>query len=317
MPTISPISRFFLCLTYLAVFHCTGCDRPTVKDNPPNAVAQNPTAPRPQPSAVNVPSAFELSVDPQRLKLPQGIGQFWRDYNTEMVPLGKVEEVLATARAFEKLDQHKAYYFEAIPVAKFKCALALSKSGQHEKALAIMEEIRTKGYLPAKDFSNSVFDPIRDDSRFKALKEFAEKESDADSVGPYLVLQTPLFKLEELLSVPTNPPLPTADALRDTVTVILTAPALTRGLGGDDAQLLENLVGTSANILVIVGQAPANPIQGVQVNVASVDSNALLIDRTRMLWIADKRGQVVYNLRLDAYYNKNEPKLVIEYLQTH
>lgn len=314
MQMMRPLQSMKLAVGLGLLFVWSGCERanPPTQPTKPGAPA---AAARPTP--VNVPSTFQLSVDPERLRLPAGIGQFWRDYNSERVPPENVQAVLELARNYEKLDQHKAYYFEAIPIAKFKCAQTLSAGGEHEKALAILEEVRTKGYLPVDFFGFPGFDPIREDPRFKALKEFAEKETDADSVGPYLVAQTPFFKVDELLTVPTNPPLPAAESLQNGVTVILTGPALSGGMGGNDIGLLNNLTGAGAKILAIVGQAPAETIPEVQVHIASVEPQSLLVDRTRMCWIADKRGQVVYNLRLDAYYNKHEPKLVIEYLKNH
>ena len=106
----------------------------------------------------NFESVLLPGKDLSRLRLPEGMSRFWRSYNTEMVPLDKVDDVLQQARQFEELDVHKSYYYSAIPIVKTKAAIAYCRDGQKEKAYELLREVREKGLLPFDLMKNSGFD---------------------------------------------------------------------------------------------------------------------------------------------------------------
>jgi len=308
----------FLLSASLAVIGCSRQEpsRSQISQAKPTAkyaegAGSTPRAPAPP---VNRVSALKFIGEIERLRLPDGIGAFWRDHNTEGVQLERVEETLSIARKYETLDQHKAYYYSAIPIVKYASAQTLARHGKTEEAFAILEELRLKGYIPADEISSAV-DAIKNDPRFLKYKTFAENETNGDAIGPYVVVKKPYFRLEDIRSLPVTPELTIPSGK---ITVIFTGPSLQKGLGGEDADLLSNLAKSPASVFAIVEQNPSSPVSGVEFYTANLPvGETLLIDNTRMLWIANRDGDIVYNLRLNVYYDPNEPVHVVEYLNSH
>lgn len=259
-------------------------------------------------------SALKFVGELERLRLPEGISAFWRSHNSEGVRMEQVDQTLSIARKYEQLDQHKAYYYSAIPIVKFESAQTLSRNGKTEEAFALLEELRAKGFIPADQMSRFV-EAVKNDPRFSKYKTFAETETDADAIGPYVVVKQPYFKLDDLRSLPVTPAL---NIPKEKVCVVFTGPSLEKGLGGLDEVLLSNLAKSPASVTAIVEQNPSSPIPGVEFYTANLPAGeTLLVDNTRMLWIANKDGAVVYNLRLNVYYDPKEPLHVVEYLNSH
>lgn len=246
--------------------------------------------------------------DLSRARHPEGLSRFWKSYNTEMVPLEKAEEVLAKARAFEALDVHKDYFFTAIPVAKAKVAAAYCKDGQNEKGMEILQEIGRKGFLPMRLMQFSQFDEVRETEEFQRLFEIAKTETEAESIGPYLVLKEPLFHLRDLLQLETSPPLPTAESLTGSPIIIYTGHRL-------EKTMLKECVTKQQPVILITNFKPKQEMNGVQVHVADLPARALAVDGTPMIWVADAEGNVVYNQRCSGWASVMDPLHVADYLK--
>ncbi len=257
---------------------------------------------------IDAKPAILATTDVSRLRLPEGISRFWRNYNTERVQLKDAEEVLAKVRQYEAMDVHKSFYYAAIPTTKVNVAQAYCRDGQTEKAFELLDEVRNKGFLPVDDMSSSAFDSIRETDHFKELEEFAEKESNGIAAGPYLVLTKPICKLEDLLKLTAKPELPSAESLKGQPVVVYTGP-------GIPSRLLQEIADVHEPVIAITGKLREKGIKGVQIFATGLPPRALAVDGTSMLWIADADGNVVYNQRRNVYCDDMEPLYVLEYLK--
>lgn len=239
-------------------------------------------------------------LDPQRLRFPDGWDQFKKRVQDAQIEILKqpitAEEapaILDQARRFAESDRRgHPLSLLTIPNAMLLCAQAYARNDEADKAWEVLRDVRQRGGLIVGLLADPAFDSIRESDEFQELQSFAEKETNEDVYGAYLVRSPPLFPLDDLLAIPTEPAMPTASELKDKVTVVYTGPTLTP----DAITVLGHAVQAGASVHAIVTEAEDAPA-GVTVHIADVAPDQLVPAMTPIIWFANRNHEVVAYLR--------------------
>ena len=271
-----------------------------------------PLIPRPAPIA----SSLIPGLDVTRLRLPSGIGQFWRNNNMGHPSADRVDRVLELVNEYESMDQNYGYYATQLSPLKTTCAVALARDGRMDEAMKVLEEVRERGFLPANELERKAFDDVRENDSFKAIVKFAEEETDVEAIGKVSLVKKPYCKLEDLLSIKTNPALPSASELAGAPVVVFTSPALSEMGLAPNIRLYKTLKEMDVRIILILGQKPEMEVPESDLFIVEGDANRLLVDGASIAWFANKRGEVVFVNRADLYGTDDNSAFVVEYLKS-
>ena len=267
---------------------------------------------RPDPIA----SPLIPGLDVTRLRLPAGIGKFWRDNNSGYPSTERVDEVLEMVNEYESMDQNYGYYTTQLSPLKTTCAVALARAGRMDEAMKVLEEVRERGLLPASELRRDAFDEVRETESFKALVKFAEEETEAEAVGKVSLVKKPYCKLEDLLKIKTTPALPSASDLAGEPVVVFTSPALSEMGGSPNLRLYNALKEIDVRIILILGKKPEIEVPESDLFLVDGDAKSLIVDKASIAWFANKKGEVVFANRNDLYDTPSNSVLVVEYLKS-